>query len=94
MATQITGVKLDTKILDRMTAEIKPMARAVVQKYGWAIASEAAQRAPVDTSALRNSILSESKMTGDMEFTVQDGVEPAIESWREKFLAAFAELLK
>lgn len=75
MTTQITGVTLDTKVLDRMTAEIKPKARAVVNKYGLAIAGEAAKLAPVDTAALRNSILSESMMTGDMTFTVQDGVE-------------------
>ena len=75
MTTQVSGVTLDTKVLDRMTAEIKPKARAVVNKYGLAIAGEAAKLAPVDTAALRNSILSESQMTGDMAFTVQDGVE-------------------
>ena len=114
-------VYLDTKVLDRITAEMKPKARKIVNKYGLAIASEAARLAPVASmessgyvgGALRNSILPESKMTGDMTFTVSDGVEygiwvnygtsrmaaqpflePAFESWTEKFLAAFSELFK
>lgn len=112
-------VYLDTKVLDKITAEMRPKASAIVNKYGLAIASEAARRAPVATmessgyvgGALRNSILSESHMEGDMTFVVSDGVSygvwqefgtsrmaaqpfltPAVESWREKFLAAFAEL--
>lgn len=75
MTTQVSGVTLDTKVLDRMSTEIRPKARAIVNKYGLVIAGEAAKLAPVDTAALRNSILSESTMTGDMTFTVQDGVE-------------------
>jgi HK97 gp10 family phage protein len=66
---------LDTAVLDRITAEMKPKARAIVEKYGWNIASQSAQNAPVDTGALHDSILSESKMTGEMTFTVSDGVE-------------------
>jgi HK97 gp10 family phage protein len=69
------GAVLDTSVLDRITREIRPKGRKIVNKYGLAIMSSAAQMAPVDTSALRNSILSESKMTGDLTFTVQDGVE-------------------
>jgi HK97 gp10 family phage protein len=69
------GAVLDTKVLDRITAELRPKARKIVNSYGLAIASDAAQMAPVDTGALRNSITSESKMTGDMTFTVSDGVE-------------------
>lgn len=69
------GAVLDTSVLDRITAEMKPKARAIVLKYGTQIASQAAQNAPVDTSALRNSIEPNSKMTGDMTFTVSDGVE-------------------
>jgi HK97 gp10 family phage protein len=74
MATNVGGVILDTTVLDRMTAETRPNARKVVNTYGLAIAGEAAKGAPVDTGALRNSILSESQMSGDLEFTVQDGV--------------------
>ena len=75
MSTSVGGIKLDTAILDRMTAQMRPKAAAIVEEHGLAIASEAAQGAPVDTAALRNSLLSESGMTGDMEFTIQDGVE-------------------
>lgn len=78
MATNIGGLIIDTKVLDRITAEIRPRASRIVNTYGLAIASTAAQNAPVDTGALRNSILSESQMDGDMTFTVQDGVEYGI----------------
>jgi HK97 gp10 family phage protein len=69
------GAVLDTSVLDRITANIKPNARRIVNTYGIEIASDAAANAPVDTGALRSSITSESKMTGDMTFTVSDGVE-------------------
>ena len=75
MTTQVGSVKLDTRLLDKMTAEIQPKAGQVVNKYGLAITGEAAKNAPLDTGALRNSITSESMMTGDLTFTVQDGVE-------------------
>jgi HK97 gp10 family phage protein len=109
------GVQMDTSVLDRITAELKPKARKIVNKYGLAMASQAATVHPwkLQTGALTNSILSESKMTGDMTFTISDGVEygvylefgasrmaaypfmvPAIEAWRERFLAAFSECFK
>jgi HK97 gp10 family phage protein len=107
------GIKLDTSVLDKMTAEMKPRASAIVNTYGLAIASEAAQNAPVDTGALRNSIMSESHMENELLYIVQDGVDygvfvefgtsraaaqpffiPAVEAWRERFLAAFAGLFK
>jgi HK97 gp10 family phage protein len=69
------GAVLDTSVLDRITAELKPKARRIVNTYGIAIAGEAAARAPVDTAALKNTLLSESGMTGDLTYTVQDGVE-------------------
>lgn len=79
MATMIAGHKavLDTKLLDKITAEIKPKAKKIVNEYGQAIATEAATVHPwkLDTGALTNSILAESKMTDDLTFTVQDGVE-------------------
>ena len=69
------GAVLDTTVLDRITANLKPGATRIVNTYGIAIAGDAAQMAPLETGALRNSILSESKMTGELTFTVQDGVE-------------------
>ena len=74
-AQNVGGVTLDTSILDKLTAEIRPKARKIVNQYGLEIASVAAQNAPVDTAALRNSLLSESKMTDDLTFMVSDGVE-------------------
>ena len=74
-------IYLDTALLDKITTEMRPKASAIVNKYGLAITSEAARRAPVDTSALRNSILSESHMEGDMTFVVSDGVEYGV--WQE-----------
>jgi HK97 gp10 family phage protein len=78
MATSVGGITLDTAVLDRITAEMRPGAARIVEKYGWQIAGQAANNAPVDTGALRNSITSESGMTGELEFTVQDGVEYGI----------------
>lgn len=118
MAKNVGNVKLDTKVLDKITAELRPKAREIINKYGVVIAGAAAKNAPVDTGALRNSIVSESQMTDDLTYTVQDGVEygiwveighmasngkhvaaqpflvPAIEQWRDKFLAAFEGLFK
>lgn len=110
-ATNVGGVILDTTILDKLTAEIRPRTSRIVESYGLAIMSEAAQNAPVDTGALRSSLTSESGMDGDLLYIVKDGVEygiflelgtskmpaqpfvvPAVESWRERFLAAFAGL--
>jgi HK97 gp10 family phage protein len=75
MTTQVGSIKIDTSILDKMTAEMRPKAGQIVNTYGLSIAGEAAKNAPLDTGALRNSILSESGMTGDLSYTVQDGVE-------------------
>jgi HK97 gp10 family phage protein len=69
------GAVLDTSVLDRITAEMKPKAMMLVNKYGMAITGEAASNAPLDTGALRNSILSESAMSDELTFTVSDGVE-------------------
>jgi HK97 gp10 family phage protein len=87
MATNVTSVKLDTRLLDKLTAETKPKARVIVNQYGLEMTNEAARTAPRDvnrppinllplnTGALRNSITSESGMTGDLTFTLSDGVE-------------------
>lgn len=69
------GAVLDTKVLDRITSELRPKARAIVENYGNIIMSSAVMLAPVDTGALINSITSESKMTGDLTYTVSDGVD-------------------
>lgn len=71
-------VKLDTSVLDALIAQFPGKVAALVETYGTKIAGDAARLAPVDTSALRNSLLSESKMTGQTEYTVQDGVEYGI----------------
>ena len=78
MTTQVGSVKIDTRVLDKITAEIHPKASRTVAKYGLIITGEAAKNAPLDTGALRSSITSESMMTGDMSFTVQDGVNYGI----------------
>ena len=72
------GAVLDTTVLDRITANIKPNASRIINTYGQAIAGEAAMLAPVDTGALRNSITANSEMTGELTFTAQDGVEYGI----------------
>lgn len=71
------GAVLDTRMLDRITAEMRPKARRIVAKYGYAIAASAATEHPwkLDTGNLTNTILAESKMTDDMTFTVQDATD-------------------
>lgn len=69
------SVNLDTSELDALIANTRPQASRIVESHGWKIAGDAAQLAPVDTSALRNSLLSESGMENDLTFIVQDGVE-------------------
>jgi HK97 gp10 family phage protein len=69
------GMVLDTTVLDRITAELKPKASKIVNNYGNMVTADAAKRAPVETGALMNSLTSESKMTADLTFTVSDGVE-------------------
>lgn len=78
MAQNVGGITLDTSVLDRITAQMRPNAAKIVNTYGLNVASEAAQNAPLDTGALRNSITSESQMTDELTFTVQDGVEYGI----------------
>jgi HK97 gp10 family phage protein len=78
MPVNVGGVVIDTSVLDKMTEELKPRASDTVNTYGLLMAGDAAKGAPVDTSALRNSILSESAMSGEMTFTLQDGVEYGI----------------
>ncbi len=74
-------VYLDTSVLDKITAEMQPKASKIVNKYGLAIASSWAADVNVDTSAFRNSILSESKMISDMTYEASDGVDYGI--WNE-----------
>ena len=112
MTAVVGSVQIDTSILDQMTAEMQGKANEITEKYGTQVAADAAMNAPVDTSALRNSIVAESVMEGN-NFIIQDGVEygiyqelgtskmaaqpfmvPALEKWREAYLAAFAGLFK
>lgn len=69
------GAVLDTRVLDKITEELKPRAFLIVNKYGNAMTSTSAQNAPVDTGALRSSLTSESMMTGELTYTISDGVE-------------------
>ncbi len=74
-AVNVGGVTLDTTILDKLMVEVPLGASKIVETFGLKIASEAAQNAPVDTGALRNSVLSESHLEQPLLFIVQDGVE-------------------
>lgn len=70
----VGNVYLDTSVLDRITAELRPKASAHIEKYGLAITANAAMLAPVDTGALRSSLTSESHMESELLFVLQDGV--------------------
>lgn len=73
MAVQVTKITLDTKVLDGMSAKLRGRAANVVKGAAFAIQGEAAKRAPVDTSALANSIIAVQMQ--ELLWRVQDGVE-------------------
>lgn len=69
------GVILDTSRLDKITKEMRPKARQIVNEYGNMMMADAVKFAPIDTGALRNSIASESKMIDELTYRISDGVE-------------------
>ena len=74
----IGGIQLDTSLLDKITAELRPAASDIINKRGTKIASDWAQGVAVDTSAFRNGILSESHLESDLLYIAQDAVEYGI----------------
>lgn len=82
MATQVAKVVIDTKALDKLTAEMKPKAAKIVSTYGEMITTTAimiaVQKHIVDTGDLINSVASNSQMVGELTYRVQDGVEYGI----------------
>ncbi len=78
MSKSVGGVRIETAILDKMTAEAKPKAIRIVKQYGSIITTDAIKRAPVDTGNLINTISSNSKMIEEMIFRVQDATEYGI----------------
>ncbi len=75
MATKINGITLDTTMLDKITAELRPRASDVVQTYGILVASDYARGVPVISGNLKNSITSESHLEQDLLYIAQDGTE-------------------
>jgi HK97 gp10 family phage protein len=75
MTAQIKGVQIDTKVLDKLTAEAKPRAMRIVRIYGNNMLASAMRRSPVDTGALINSLGANSQMIAELTYRLQDGVE-------------------
>jgi HK97 gp10 family phage protein len=65
--------KLDTSGLDRLTAQLEARAEKIIASAALQIEGEAKVRAPVDTGALRSSIMAEAKKR--LLWWVHDGVE-------------------
>ncbi len=78
MSVKVGGVRIDTTVLDKMTEEARPKAAKIVETYGELVTGTAMELAPVKTGSLKASIGSESKMTGELLYTVQDGKEYGI----------------
>jgi len=76
MPYTVKGIHIDTRELDRIRAELKPRAQAILADTAHAVEERAKREAPVDTGALRSSINSE--QTGDYSWRVKDGVEYGI----------------
>lgn len=67
------NIKVDTRALDGFLADVEPKLAPVVKKHAFAIQGKAQQEAPVDTGALKNSIIAEEQ--SPTKWTVSDGVE-------------------
>lgn len=76
MAYKAGGVRLDTTVLDKITAELQPRAQKIVKETAYEVMGRAVNAAPVDTGALKNSIHVEE--TGALSAIVADGVEYGI----------------
>jgi hypothetical protein len=76
MAVTVTKITLDTRELDRLTAAQAGRAQRIIRATAFAAQGEVAKRAPVDTSALANSIIA--VQVGPYLWRVQDGVEYGI----------------
>lgn len=68
--------KLDTSALDRLTAELERRADRIIASTAFDIEVEAKKRSPLDTGALRSSIMAEAKAR--LLWWVHDGVEYGI----------------
>lgn len=67
----VVVVESMTEAIDDLK-KVTPLMEAIVEKYAFAIQADAAENAPVDTGALRNSIHAE--QTGKAHWEVSDGV--------------------
>jgi HK97 gp10 family phage protein len=72
----MTDVKLDTRVLDKIAANLDGSTDRALGSIAFQVEGEAKVRAPVDTGALRNSIHTEKKKAG--LYWVADGVEYGI----------------
>lgn len=76
MPRQVTAIHLDTRELDRILTESPEKAASIIKGAAFAVQGKAAMEAPVDTSALANSI--QAVQENPFLWRVQDGVEYGI----------------
>lgn len=74
----VGSVSLDTSLLDAMSAEIRGKASDLINDVGKEVTNDVYERAPKDKGDLSLSYLEESGMTGDLTFTIRDGVNYGI----------------
>lgn len=55
------SVKLDTTVLDKLSANLEPKAEQIVSSFAFQVEAGAKTRAPVDTGYLKSSIQAERK---------------------------------
>jgi HK97 gp10 family phage protein len=70
-------VKLDTVILDRIINEQQREAGKIVRRASYAVEGQAKSKAPVDTGALKSSLMAEQK-SGILSWWVHDGMDYGI----------------
>lgn len=75
--SEVDGIYLDTSKLDQITADLKPKASNIVRRTAFAVQQKAQELAPVETGALKNSIMAEEK-DSPLAWWVHDGVEYGI----------------
>jgi len=76
MPVQVTKIRLDTRVLDRMAKDLDRNADRVIASIAHQVEAEAKQLAPVDTGALKNSLHTDRE--GQAHYIVADGVEYGI----------------
>ncbi len=74
MTANINSIKIDTSVMDRITANLRSKASAIVEQFGEGVKNDWANDVSVVTGDYKNSILENSRLENEMLYIVEDGV--------------------